>query len=688
MTDQAAWHEANDAFLSAAVRWLRLRLEQLAEAHLPPSEPPAAPPPAERRGFWSRLKEDLPALPLLPARAASATDPVDEAAASMAKAAEGEPPPALKILSRRLGLGPFEEQVLLLCAGMELDTRIGALCAQAQGDGSRPYPTFALALALFDNPVWEALAPERPLRHWRLIEINQPGAQPLTASALRADERVVSYLKGLNYLDDRLTPLLAPIVGVSETLPASHRQLVDQIIRQLHATAAVPVVNLLGADGASKHAVAAHAATGLELVVYRLSADMLPAGWGELETLARLWQRESYLSPVALYLDAQDLEKDLPAVSRILTRISGLAFLATRDAWPQPSRDVLTIEVEKPTPDEQRELWTGLLGGEAGELPYRLSGQFSLSQLEIHRIAALASAKGESSEERTWHACLVASRPRLDTLAQRLEVKEQSWDDLILPAQEKALLRQVMDQVGQRHRVYEAWGFGRRLTRGLGISALFAGESGTGKTLAAEVIARELQLNLYRIDLSQVVSKYIGETEKNLRKLFDAAEDGGTILFFDEADALFGKRSEVKDSHDRYANIEINYLLQRMDAYRGLAILATNMKSALDQAFMRRLRFVVTFPFPGVSERQHIWARVFPEQAETEGLDYGRLARLNLTGGSIQNIAINAAFLAASAGRPITMDLIAEAARGEFRKLDKPVNESDFRVLRPVEATA
>jgi SpoVK/Ycf46/Vps4 family AAA+-type ATPase len=251
----------------------------------------------------------------------------------------------------------------------------------------------------------------------------------------------------------------------------------------------------------------------------------------------------------------------------------------------------------------------------------------------------------------------------------------------VLPPEEKALLRQIVDQVGQRHRVYETWGFGQRMSRGLGISALFAGESGTGKTLAAEVIAHELQLNLYRIDLSQVVSKYIGETEKNLRRLFDAAEDGGSILFFDEADALFGKRSEVKDSHDRYANIEINYLLQRMDAYRGLAILATNMKSALDTAFMRRLRFVVNFPFPGVPERQRIWARAFPDRADTRALDYERLAYLNLTGGSIQNIAVNAAFLAARADSAITMPLVADAVRGEFRKLDKPINEADLRRL-------
>jgi hypothetical protein len=384
---------------------------------------------------------------------------------------------------------------------------------------------------------------------------------------------------------------------------------------------------------------------------------------------------------VGLYLDAHDADKELAIVSRFLGRTSGLVFLDTRDSWPQTARDALTIEVEKPSADEQRELWSQCLGADAGGAAERLAGQFTLSQSEIRRICDLGAREGRPGFERVWRACVMASRPRLDTLAQRLDVKALSWDDLVLPAEEKALLRQIMDQVGQRHRVYETWGFGHRMSRGLGISALFAGESGTGKTLAAEVMAHELTLNLYRIDLSQVVSKYIGETEKNLRRLFDAAEDGGSILFFDEADALFGKRSEVKDSHDRYANIEINYLLQRMDAYRGLAILATNMKSALDTAFMRRLRFVVNFPFPGVPERQRIWARAFPDQADTHELDYERLASLNLTGGSIQNIAVNAAFLAARADTAITMPVVADAVRGEFRKLDKPINEADLRRL-------
>ena len=249
------------------------------------------------------------------------------------------------------------------------------------------------------------------------------------------------------------------------------------------------------------------------------------------------------------------------------------------------------------------------------------------------------------------------------------------------------MLHQITDQVSQRNRVYKDWGFRQKMNRGLGINALFAGESGTGKTMAAEVIANALELDLYRIDLSAVINKYIGETEKNLRKLFDAAEDSGAILFFDEADSLFGKRSEVKDSHDRYANIEINYLLQRMESYSGLAILATNMKGALDKAFVRRLRFIVDFPFPKAEERMEIWKKVFPADTPTDNhLDYERLAKMNLTGGNIHNVALNAAFLAAQENNLITMPLVLNAARTEYKKLERPAKESDFRWLDGTEA--
>jgi SpoVK/Ycf46/Vps4 family AAA+-type ATPase len=303
---------------------------------------------------------------------------------------------------------------------------------------------------------------------------------------------------------------------------------------------------------------------------------------------------------------------------------------------------------------------------------------------------ARAEADGDSAVrlgDAAWKACLAGTRPRLDALAQRLDPRA-TWDDIVLPADELRTLRQIADQVRRRGTVYDDWGFRRKMNRGLGISALFAGDSGTGKTMAAEVMANDLRLDIYRIDLSAVVSKYIGETEKNLRRLFDAAEDGGAILFFDEADAIFGKRSEVKDSHDRYANIEINYLLQRMESYGGLAILATNMKSALDTAFLRRLRFIVTFPFPGVAERAAIWRRAFPPEVPLGDLDFDRLARFNLTGGNLHSIALNAAFLAAREGTPVTMPLVLSALRTELRKLDKPINEADFKWVEPAAVPA
>ncbi|MFP2930339.1 ATP-binding protein, partial [Pyxidicoccus sp. 3LG] len=280
-------------------------------------------------------------------------------------------------------------------------------------------------------------------------------------------------------------------------------------------------------------------------------------------------------------------------------------------------------------------------------------------------------------DQSLWEACRSQSRPRLDDLAQRISESSASWEELVLPPQQLQLLRELATQVRHRARVHDTWGFAERGHRGLGISALFSGPSGTGKTMAAEVLAAELALDLYRIDLSQVVSKYIGETEKNLRRIFDAADEGGVILLFDEADALFGKRSEVRDSHDRYANLEVSYLLQRMEAYRGLAILTTNFKSALDVAFMRRLRFVVQFPFPDAEQRQELWRRVFPKRTPLSALDYPRLARVNMAGGNIRNIALNAAFIAASEGNPVGMGHLLRATRMEYAKLEKPLTDAE-----------
>ena len=711
MNDASKWQEENSRYLLAALGWLRLRLEHLGRRefhHLPEmNEPPVQYNHVDDQGRFSRWRRKRDAATPLAAAArpgrflpAACDHTIDEqiaeAESAMAAASEMDPPPALRILAQRFGLSRFECDVLLLCAAMELDTGTASLCDLAQGGINRPYPTFALAMTLFDEPLWEALSPERPLRYWRLIEINQPGAQPLTTSALRADERMVSYLKGLNYIDDRLAPLLvsASPRDRAGALSPSQQHAVDKIVRVLDQTAGpnrLPVIQLPGGDSASKRVIAGYVADTLGLQFVRLPANWLPSHAGELETLARLLNRESILVPVAFYLDASEVDRPggeatdagrSSALHRLLSRIGCLLFLDSRDVRQLPGRETITVDAAKPTRAEQQAAWEETLCESEKDTAARLSGQFNLGLADIDRIASEAIA-GESPDEtrprheRLWDGCLASTRPRLDELAQRLEAKA-TWDDLVLPKQEATRLRQIAAQVSQRAKVYEEWGFGQRMNRGLGISALFAGDSGTGKTMAAEVIANELRLNLYRIDLSAVVSKYIGETEKNLRRLFDAAEDGGAILFFDEADALFGKRSEVKDSHDRYANIEINYLLQRLEAYRGLAILATNMRSALDTAFVRRLRFIVDFSFPGVEQRRGIWEKVFPPRTLTRGLDFDRLAMLNLNGGNIHNVALNAAFLAAKAGKAVTMPFIFGAARSEFAKIERPVSEADL----------
>jgi hypothetical protein len=622
----------------------------------------------------ARLRDRLQALIETPDQLAPGRD---------APPVTGEVPPALTLLARRLGLTPFEQDVLFLAVAPELDTRIGGLCARAQDDPERPFPTFALALALFAEPAWEALAPHRPLRFWRLLEMEPAGRDPLLRSPFRADERIVNFIKGLNHLDGRLAPLLSdlPDAGPAEGLPSAQRAGLDGVVRHLRELTrprALPIIHLLGPDAADREVLARHAAAALGLHLYRLPVELLPTTAADLEALARLWQRECLLWRVSLYLRAGSEPGPAGLIDRFLDSCSGVVFLDS-EAGAASNRTAIALDAARPTAAEQRAAWTELLKPDGGDFPGRLAAQFDLGLTDIRQLVRTAhdGAAGSDLELRLWEACLDRTRPRLGTLAQRLQ-PSAGWDDLVLPAVEHGLLRQIAGQVRGRATVYDDWGFRRKMSRGTGITVLFAGESGTGKTMAAEVLANDLHLPLYRIDLSAVVNKYIGETEKNLRRLFDAAEGGGAILFFDEADALFGKRSEVKDSHDRFANIEIDYLLQRMEAYRGLAILATNRKAALDPAFLRRLRFVLTFPFPGPEQRKAIWQRVFPAEVPRDGLDYGRLARLNLTGGSIHNIALNAAFLAANAGASVTMPLLFEAARGEFRKLDRPVSDADF----------
>jgi ATPase family associated with various cellular activities (AAA)/Winged helix domain, variant len=710
---EARWLAENSQYLAEELAALRQRLEALAasfpaggsagagrsraqapaQAPLTQAEEAAAPSPRQdtpkHRFLWSGRARALPPVPAPPRPEVPDAGEPQGVPQPGVPAGEAAQPPALVLLARRFGLTDFERKTLLLCAAMELDTRIPGLCARAQGDLGRRYPTFGLAFLAFDDAAWDVLSPTRPLRRWELIEISQQTAQPLVSSALKADERIASYLKGLNYLDDRLAPLVTEVLPDDQPLPASQQAVTDAIMEALdpgHNVRPLAVFQLLGSDRESKLAVAQAAANRLGLTLYQLTVDAVPAQAVEQEHFVRLWQRESALLPICLFVDTAGLDRmpspQLAAILRICGRGLGLTFVGASEPWPELAGLAVTLEVRRPEPAEQRAVWTEVLGAGAGDQPSQLAAQFDFNVPVIRRLAGAAGSPADAGA--LWDACLRESRPSLEHLAQAIDANA-GWDDLVLPDEEKNLLRQIANQVSVRMPVYDDWGFRDKMNRGLGISVLFAGDSGYGKTMAAEVMARELRLLLYRIDLSAVVSKYIGETEKNLRNLFDAAEGRGVVLFFDEADALFGKRSEVRDSHDRFANIEISYLLQRMEAYRGLAILATNNKSALDSGFLRRLRFIVDFPFPGTQERAAIWRNVFPARAPVAELDYDHLARFNLAGGSIHNAAVNAAFLAAKAGTAVTMPLVLDAVRTEFGKLGKAVNEADFRYLEPVE---
>ena len=587
---------------------------------------------------------------------------------------EMEPAPAIDQLAAALSLTAFERDLLLLCAGVEMDSALAAACGHALGDSRHPAPTLGLALAVLAEPHWSALTPSGPLRRFRLIEVDS--APGLTTAPLRLDERILHFIAGINQLDRRLRSLLA-LAQLPEQAAKEHQELAAQLARILATSSAhPPALHLCGDDPHGQQDTAALAAYVAQRPLFILRVEDLPSETAALDLLLDLWTREAGLLNGILLMEAGATELHA-AQKRFLDRAPGHVFLASRNPL-QLNRELLRYEVNKPRPMEQKRLWQESVGPASEALDgvlERLAGQFRLSARTIQATASMLQAHEPNA---LWNACRALARPRLEDLAQRLAPRSE-WSDLILPEPQTRALGQIASQVRCRIKVHETWGFASGGNRGLGVSALFAGESGTGKTLAAEVLAHELGVDLYRIDLSAVVSKYIGETEKNLRQVFDAAEEGGALLLFDEADALFGKRSEVKDSHDRYANMEVGYLLQRMESYQGLAILTTNLKSSLDRAFQRRLRFIVEFPFPDATQREAIWRRSFPAATPTRGLNFSALAQLKLPGGSIRNIALNAAFLAAEANEPVGMAQLLQAARLEAQKTDRPLSDAEIR---------
>ncbi|WP_343519428.1 AAA family ATPase [Sphingomonas sp.] len=579
---------------------------------------------------------------------------------------------ALDRLSRVFELDRFETALLLTLAAVSLDPALAATCAALQGQERSGAVSFALAGRLLPEARLAALRPDAPLRLWGLIVSAGP-VEAASVTPFRIDERVLFHLAGAEIASEYLAPLRA-----DGWLAPSQQACAEQIaaLLDLDDPAGGPVIQLCAEDGGTLRMLAAAAGERLGLLVLSLAAATLPVARTELADLARACSRDLALSEAMLLLDASGAASDVAGTAaQFAALVEAPVLIATATPLAISRRPALRLDISPPTLAERRTHWRELAPRLAATEIDLLARTFLLDGAD--RVAAARLAGTGADRAALWRACRMQARDRLEGLAERI-VSPVGWEDLVLPDAQHELLRDIVDHVAFAGRVFEDWGFDARLGRGAGVAALFAGASGTGKTLAAEVLANALERDLYRIDLSQVVSKYIGETEKNLSRIFAAAEGGGAILLFDEADALFGKRSEVQDSHDRYANIEVSYLLQRMETYAGLSILTTNLKDALDKAFLRRLRFIVQFAYPNAEQRGRIWERVFPPELPREGIDYARLAQYDLTGGAIRNVALAAAFLAARSGGPLTMAHCAAAAAREYRKLEKPLGAREL----------
>jgi AAA+ superfamily predicted ATPase len=618
----------------------------------------------------------------------------------------GQSAPRLQRLAGLFGLQPAEQDALLICLAPDLDLRYERLFGYLQDDVTRRRPTVDLLLRLLWPSPEERLAGRallapagRLMRHGLLALSDETAAQwPLLARPLRVDERVADYLSGSDELDPRISSFAEVVTPGSEedvVLPGEVRAGLERLLSA--DAAAGPIVYVHGAAGTGKLAAARAACALVERPMLHVGLPVLLAAARPERSLA-LAAREALLQHAVLVVDGFDrLLRDEPdvlpvqaALRRALAAHAAPVVLIGEARW-EPATwlpDVTAVPVELPAlaPGARLRVWRSHVDGqltseEAGELAER----FRLDGGAIRHAAAAARGRaawrgdGKVTAQDLRAAAQAIAAPPLEGMARRLEYR-YGWEDLVLPPDGLAQLHELCARARHQVTVLERWGYGRKHARRAGITALFAGQPGTGKTMAAEIIAGDLGLDLYRIDLSGVVSKYIGETEKNLEKIFRAADQGDAVLLFDEADALFGKRSEVRDAHDRYANVEIAYLLQRLEAYDGLAVLTTNLRGNVDEAFLRRLDCVLEFPMPEEAERLAIWRRAVPPEAPLAAdVDLLFLARkFKLSGGHIRNIALAGAFLAAAEGGPIAMKHLVRATRREYQKLGKLVAASDF----------
>jgi AAA+ superfamily predicted ATPase len=617
----------------------------------------------------------------------------------------------LELLAQQYELSPFDMDLFLIALAPELDLRYERLYGFFQDDITRRRATADLALNLRTASPAEKMArlvhlmPGAPLiRNGVLHLVPDPNHvhPPLLAHYLIVDQQILGTFLGWHGLDPRLERFcryVPPAAGLdSLQLSAEMRTALHTLGRRAVELSRPLILHFHGPPGSGRRTTAQALASDLELGL--LVADLTPAAepGGEFAASLRVLFREALLRRVPLYLEgieelrADDKRRSYQALLLAIRRHSQIVVLASTAPWVASAddpADVISVPFGVRDFTLRRSIWQEQLAKHGAALPEAaldaLAQRFRMTAGQIVNAVDVAAGRamwrGAATQEEPpavpalgelFAGAREQSGRELERLTRKVEPR-QGWDDLVLSPDDAAQLREIAEQAKLRQLVFGAWGFDRKLSGGKGLTALFAGPPGTGKTMAAEVIAGELRLDLYKIDLAHVVSKYIGETEKNLDRVFRAAENATVVLFFDEADALFGKRSEVRDSHDRYANIEIAYLLQKMDEYEGVAILATNLRQNLDEAFVRRLQFVVEFPFPAEDYRRRIWQVTFPRETPIGAdVDFAVLAReVKLAGGNIRNIAVAAAFRAAAQGVPVGMDHLLHAARREHEKLGR-----------------